>query len=280
LKISRLDLDGASSPSTLVARILEVLPDLPIPVPVEDLCERFDIQSIGELHTAGFEVVLVTDRVKSSGAILVAKGQSRQRRRFSIGHELGHFLIPAHRAPAGMQFICSTEQFGLLDVKDLDRRRRMEAEANRFAALLLMPPPILRAELRQIRRPEVADIIRLASLFDVSKDAIARAYVDYSHEAVAIVVIRDGRVQRFYRNDDRFPWIDVAPGKAVPEDSIFHDGPRFPGTSTQADECAPELWLGNSGARKVDVLTEQVLHQQGGHALLMLYAELSDDHVR
>lgn len=280
MKISRLDLDGAGSPAALVTRILQVEPDLPIPVPIEALCERLDIISIGELETEGFEAALVTDAVKSRGGILVAAGRERQRRRFSIGHELGHFLIPTHKVPAGSPLLCSAEQLRLMDVRAQDQRSRMEAEANRFAALLLMPPPRLRAELQRIRRPDVGDIVRLAELFDVSKDAMARAYVDYSREAVAVVVIRDGQVMRYYRNERHFPWIAVAPRAAVPDDSAYHDGKRNPGAITQAEECESEIWLESSSSRKVEFMTEQVLEQKNGFAMLMLHAEILDDDDR
>lgn len=123
-----------------------------------------------------------------------------------------------------------------------------------------MPTRVLTAELREIRRPEVTDIVRLANLFDVSKDALARAYVEFSREAVAVVVISSGRVSHHYRNERNFPWIAVSSGHRVPVDSCYHDVSCLPGMTTQVEECDPELWLGASGARKVEVLTEQVLH--------------------
>src|SRR5579884_3170011 len=67
----------------------------------------------------------------------------------------------------GERSLCSAEHLGIHDMKEQHRRRRMEAEANRFAALLLIPPPLLRAELKTIRRPRVDDVVRLAKLFDV-----------------------------------------------------------------------------------------------------------------
>ena len=164
-----------------------------------------------------------------------------------------------------------------MDTRDQDRRRRIEAEANHFAALLLMPPPVLRARLRQIYRPDVADLVRLARKFDVSKDALARAYAEYSREAVAIVVIRDSRILRIYRSVRNFPWIDVSPGQSVPVGSSHHSGPRSSGHISPAQECEPTLWLSEADARKVETLTEQVLRQQDGFALLMLYAEMVDE---
>jgi Zn-dependent peptidase ImmA (M78 family) len=259
-----------------VTRIFQLEPNLPIPVPIEQLCQQLDITSIGDLDTDGFEAALVTDELKSRGAILVAKGRSRQRRRFSIAHELGHFLIPAHLPQAGQPSLCSAEQLRAADQRDHDRGRRMEAEANRFAALLLMPPPVLRAELQKIRRPDVGDIVRLAELFDVSKDALARAYADYTREAVAIIVIHKGRIARSYRNEKNFPWLAVSRGQSVPAESIYHAGqPRA--APPPAEECDADLWLGEAEARRVASMTEQVLHQQNGFALLMLHAHLVDE---
>jgi hypothetical protein len=259
-----------------VTRILQLEPHLPIPVPVEQLCHQLDITSIGDLDTDGFEAALVTDECKSAGAILVAKGRSRQRRRFSIAHELGHFLIPTHQPRPGQASLCSAEHLRIANPKEEDRRRRAEAEANRFAALLLMPPPVLRAELQRIRRPDVTDIVRLAELFDVSKDALARAYAEYTREAVAIIVIRDGRICRSYRNERNFPWLAISRGQSVPAGSVYHEaGMRTAASSVE--ECEADLWLGEGDVRKVASMTEQVLHQQNGFALLMLQAELRDE---
>jgi hypothetical protein len=152
----------------------------------------------------------------------------------------------------------------------------MEAEANRFAALLLMPPPALRAALQQIRRLSLGDIVRLAASFDVSKEAMARACVDYSREAIAVIVAREGRVLRGYRRDGLFPWIAVAPGQPVPAGSIGSN--RLPQGSISAIEtCEPELWLELRDAMKVAVMTEQVLWQRSGFALILLHAEMRDE---
>ncbi len=277
MKISRLDLDGAGSPSALVARILEVVPDLPLPVPLEALCERFDIVSIGDLHTEGFEAALITDELRSAGHILVARDRSPQRRRFSIGHELGHFLIPTHKVPAGGRLFCTADDLRILGDKEQDRHRRMEAEANRFAAELLIPSPTLKSQLRAIREPQVGDVIRLASLFDVSREAMARAMIEHDRRALAVIIVANGLVARMYRNEKLFPWIDARRGSGLPTGSAWHDQAWQPGEVSQVEECAPEVWLSASSARRVEVLTEQVLGQVKGHAMILLHAELAGD---
>lgn len=276
MTISRLDLDGAGSPAAIITRILQLEPALAIPVPVEQLCRQFDITSIGELDTDGFEAALITDECKSAGAILVAADRTRQRRRFSIAHELGHFLIPSHLPRPGERSLCSTEHLGMHDVKEQDRRRRMEAEANRFAALLLIPPPVLRVELKAIRRPDVRDVARLAKHFDVSKDAMARAYADYTRAAVAIAAIRGGCVLRTYRNAANFPALAVWRGQPVPSGSLAATTFQ-PGQVSNVEECEPSLWVREPDDRTVEALTEQVLGQREGFALLMLVAELKDE---
>jgi len=275
MKLSRLDLDGAGSPAALVLKILEAQPDLPLPVPLEDLCAALDISEIQTLITEGFAAALITDTVKSTGIILVAEGHGPARRRFSIAHELGHFLIPTHRAgPAGFQ--CTSTDLAAVARREVDPRLRMEIEANRFAALLLIPPPHLRSELRQIRQPDITDIVRLASLFAVSKEALARAYVEHSREAVAIIVLRNGMVQRRYRNDRHFPWIAVQAGSPAPDGSLARVPPNA-GAASAPTECDLELWLGERDSRQVEQLTEQVLTQRNGYALLMLHAIMRDE---
>jgi hypothetical protein len=276
LTLSRLDLDGAGSPAALVTRILEHEPTLPVPVPVEQLCRQFDITSIGELDTEGFEAALITDEYKSAGAILVARERSRQRRRFSIAHELGHFLIPSHLPRPGERSLCSAAHLRIDDTKEQDRRHRMEAEANRFAAMLLIPPPVLRAQLKAIRRPDVSDVVQLARLFDVSKDAMACAFANYTREAVAIAVIRNGHVVRVYRNAANFPALAVWNGRPIPSGSLA-EATFQPGQVSKVEECEPWLWVREPDDRTVATLTEQVLGQREGFSLLMLVAELRDE---
>src|SRR6266849_10192571 len=160
MQISRMDLADKGSPEGIVLAILKAEPNLPIPVPIEDLCQRLDIMEIQALTTEGFEGGLLTDRERSSGIILVKNGVSRQRRRFTLGHELGHFLMPSHVPDTEGRFLCSQSDMSLLSPKEGDRRAKMEVEANRFSSLILMPPPRLRAEIGK-RTPSIEHMLEL-----------------------------------------------------------------------------------------------------------------------
>jgi len=54
LSISRMDLDGNCSPMALVAKILKLEPNLKIPIPIEELAYKLDIETIQDLTTEGY----------------------------------------------------------------------------------------------------------------------------------------------------------------------------------------------------------------------------------
>jgi len=89
----------------------------------------------------------------------VSRHESWERRRFSVAHEVGHFLLHALDDPQGM--FC----------RAADLRADPEAPSGcasggetGFAAELLMPEPMVR---REVERPG-ADPLALAPLFAVS----------------------------------------------------------------------------------------------------------------
>lgn len=275
MKIDRLDLDGLGSPAALAAKIHELLPDLPREVPLERLCRQLDIASIQTVATDSFEAALLMDELKAAGMILPAEGRRPERCRFSIAHELGHFLIPSHRAGAGDPFECSLEDLHLLDAKGRDRRKRVEAEANRFAAHLLMPPERVRACTRQTSS-SLESIAAMAREFGVSKEAMARTWVEAHREPVAVIVAHRSCVLRRYRNDD-FPWLPCENGERLPKGSIALELSPAAGVYSPAEEVDPDVWLTERDAERTLLLTEQVLGQRDDYAMILLQAEMDDE---
>lgn len=275
MSFSRLDLDGLGSPVDIAARIHQLQPDLPLNFSIEDLCTKLDILAIEEVATNGFEAALIMDANKAMGSILLAADRRPERRRFSIGHELGHFLIPTHLPRSGHPFECSLADFHQMDTHEQNRRKRVEAEANKFAAHLLMPHSRIRAGMLS-RQPDLRDIVRLAADFAMSKEAMARAYIDAQRATVAVIILRDGLLHRAYRGAD-FPWIEPRLGQPVPQDSIAHGHRLTPGEFSESEECEPEVWFEGRSAARVEVVTEQLYGQISGFAMLLLHVELADD---
>lgn len=276
MTINRLNLDGLGSPLAIAAGIHKFAGDLPSAVPVEALCGQLDILSVAEFDTEGFEAALIMDANKAAGSILVAAKRSGKRRRYSIAHELGHFLIPTHMPDAAHGFECSLDDLHLLDVREADRRRRIEAEANRFAAALLMPIPRIRMACAS-KRPSIVEIVKLADEFDVSKEAMARSYVEAHREAVSVILLRHGRIIRIYRSEKHFPWIVPRAGDVVPVGSMASSLELQPGQFSQGEECDADTWINDRDVRRVGMLTEQLLAQRDGFAMLLLHAELPDE---
>ena len=91
-------------------------------MPVEELAAAVNIVELRELDADGFEGALTTDPNKNKGAILYKAGARKERRRFTIAHELGHFLMPSHKGD---------EHYTAADLREMrldkdDRRREAE----------------------------------------------------------------------------------------------------------------------------------------------------------
>lgn len=211
MDIDRIELADCGSPEKIVAEILRQHPDIPVPIPIEELAEAVGITAIHRLQTASFEGGLVTQPERVDGVILVNGNGSRQRQRFTIGHELGHYLIVAHQPARAGQFTCSKEDMAIRTADRDDRAKRMEMEANRFSATMLMPLARFRPEMRNLGAPDLDHVIALANRYDMSKEATALHYALHHDTPCAILFSRDGVIKRSYK-PTRFPFIESGIG--------------------------------------------------------------------
>jgi len=104
---------------------------------------------------------------------------------------------------------------------------------------------------------------------------MARGYIDAHRETLAVVILHDGLINRTYRGDG-FPWIEPRYRQPAPTDSIAAGHDLRPAQYSDMEECDPETWLGSSGARRVEVLCEQLFVQQNGWATILLHAEMNE----
>lgn len=127
-----------------------------------------DINGIAEL--LGFTIVPF-DFPDSTAAVTFIEGDSKTigvnsnhaptRQRFSISHELGHYLSGHESYDHGKTHVENRPTF-------LDPQNRQEIEANEFASELLMPEVLLRRDAAQIG----LDVSALAKRFVVSEQAM------------------------------------------------------------------------------------------------------------
>jgi Zn-dependent peptidase ImmA (M78 family) len=133
-----------------------------LPVDVEEISRRIGVQV--RRHSADNDLsgMLV---VKNGQALIVANADHPEvRQRFTIAHELGHFLM--HWKPGSEAFF--------RDERSAEGTSPVERQANSFAAALLMPETALRrlVEGRKISPLDTELIDGLAETFRVSSHAM------------------------------------------------------------------------------------------------------------
>jgi len=137
------------------------------PVAVDKIIEEMDI----ELELDAFlddEISGELERKKDGKFRISANAtHSERRKRFTIAHELGHYMLHAHLVGDGVDDNRAYRSEPNGNFHNRAIRRRHETEANRFAAQLLMPHRMIR------KRAETGVSIKeLADKFKVSKDAM------------------------------------------------------------------------------------------------------------
>lgn len=90
---------------------------------------------------------------------LVKKGHGKTRQRFTVAHEIAHFLLHRSEAEKGL----SEDEF----YRSLSNP--LEAEANQFAADILMPWHLI----NDLTEKGVVELGKLAAALEVSKQALA-----------------------------------------------------------------------------------------------------------
>jgi len=256
--------DVGLNPQRLAEAIHEQLARDSGPVPVRDVALALDIEEIREKPLTSLEAALVTTPERNCGRILLNSNSSRQRRRFSLGHELLHFLNPCHEQTAPDGFQCSRSDMRVSSATQ-NRHLRQEAEANAFAIELLTPRSRLKPMLRS--SPDLENVLKIADEFDISKEAAARRYVQRHEDSIAVVFTKEGRFT-YAERGRAFPFIEVRQGEKCRIASVGA------GAISEIDEVDVSDWF----ARSQDAqLTAQTLGQAQGYAITLLCAALPDE---
>lgn len=177
----------------------------------------------GPLDSADARLVRTADR-----GIIRVNREIRQhgRKRFAIAHELGHWRLHA----AISQLLACTKEDMLARYKESEP----EAEANWFAAELLMPEALYRPAIAgNAPNPDV--INGLANRFLVTRTAAAVRFVELCKEHCVFVMCEKGRIKwwRCSKDIEGPLWIDA--GTAVSPRTLagrFFEG-KIPEAETQ-----------------------------------------------
>lgn len=259
LPLDRIEIESAGAdPVRLAGAVIAQMSDLKGPVPVHEVALALDILEIRELPGASFEGCLVTDGHKSRGAIVLKAERPGQRQRFTVAHELGHFLNERHWPTRDWGFRCTKA-----DVSNPigeARHVRQELEANIFAIELLAPRRLIAKHL--VGSACIEDILKIAQERDISREAAARRYVALHNDRLAVVVTHEGGVVRYVEKGPGFPWVRYWTGSRAP---VIKQ--RGISEITAQVEGDPEQWF----ERPTNVgLSVQTCHQADRRALTLL----------
>jgi Zn-dependent peptidase ImmA (M78 family) len=152
---------------TMAQRLLAEFGITRPPVDPEKIAQDLGAPVVYRTMTPDVSGMLIRE---SSGSIVVVNQDHYPvRQRFTMGHELGHLCLH----PGRPLIVDAAVLVNLRDQVSSLATDREEIEANRFAAVLLMPEAMVRSELERLGLIDPDKITkRLAKTFDVSEAAM------------------------------------------------------------------------------------------------------------
>lgn len=151
------------------------------PIDLDIILECFDIKVNYETLKT-MEALLIISSGKKNIVLDKDRARNVKRDRFTIAHEIGHYLMPWHDT---LQQWDNTINFDLDD--------KIEQEANDFASELLVPEEYLLQDIKD--KKLTLDLIKsLSEKYNVSLVVMARRILKYSEvEAIALIYYSNGK---------------------------------------------------------------------------------------
>lgn len=254
------------SPSELASHLLDRLgiqgkPDL------LQIAERIGLR-IQEVDSEGFEGSLVRALDGPKGIVAIKQSiRENSRKRFTIAHEIGHYLIPSHRT---LENVCASEMVESWR-KGLTRA---ELEANEFAVELLLPERLVRDALR-LQDPSLQTISKVAGHFETSLTATTLRFVDLT-DLPCVAIWSSQKASKWYRRSRSFPFYlskEILPCEGSFAYQLFEGG----NVPNDFAEVSAESWLDRQDAERIVRLLEHSVPLPYYDAVLtLLWTHLKD----
>jgi hypothetical protein len=201
--------------------------------------------------------------------ITVDDNVSPPRQRFSICHELGHWIY--HRG----QTLCC--QAGDIELPN-DQSNNLERVADRFASELLMPSYLFVPIAQSLGSPSVRVVQQLSEIFKTSRTAAAIRLVQLSQRPLCLVShTRNGR--RWFARSQALS------GNWIPSRELRSESAAFAmifgkGVSKTAPRCInASIWFTRRDASRFNVL-EESFRVQGNEVISLLSMKEEKEFLR
>jgi Zn-dependent peptidase ImmA (M78 family) len=260
--------------SELKERVQKTNPDLDLVALVsESFLRRFGLDSRDRLtEIAGefgidvlyrpaesYDGALLRIRDAQRGCIVInSRIREESRKRFTLAHELGHFVLP------GQQEVSAPCKQQRIENWDADLYRP-ELEANRFAAEILMPRGLM-AEFVQ-SEPSLESIRSIAQLCGTSLTASAVRLITLTPHRAAVVWSQDQKILWSKLSEGFVRWIRKG---EVRENSFAAQCYRKQCIPDQLAPVPASAWLHEKGLREGAQIWEQSVGLKRYGAVLSL----------
>lgn len=196
----------------------------------------------------------------NKGIISVVPGVMPQRERFSIAHELGHWAM--HR---GETVACRST-----DIGKFSKGNEVERAADQYAANLLMPWSLFKAECRGHHRLDLKALKAVSGMFKTSQTATLIRMIDSDVYPTAIMISHGTGGKKWHRAARGIP------GYWFPKADLHSESFAFDllHNANAVDQVFPrkidaDAWFDNWAAPKYQI-TEQSFRVQGEGVITIL----------
>jgi hypothetical protein len=205
---------------------------------------RFGLE-VREVNAETFEGALIRAPGRRGGIIALNSSIPEPgRKRFTIAHEIGHYLLPGH------------EQFGACLPEALERwgggLLAPELDANEFASELILPTAYVRPMLAP-GHPDFAKIRMTATEYNASLTATTRKFLQLTDHACAMVWSTAGVIRWYQRSEGFTVFVRMGPLDPRSMAADLFRGDRQ--GKLEFEAVSADVWLSPPG----DELVERVL---------------------
>jgi len=194
--------------------------------------------------------------------ISVALDDNKGRQRFSLGHELAHWICDAKRS----SFNCSNSDIGPQNAE----AKTVEANANSFASQLVLPDYLVEPWMGD-RKVNLDLAQSLGNTFQASVTASALKLVRRTKVAAAVVCHDQRRLKWFQRNlafSSDFYILKELHQDTAAFDMAFG---AAKGISRPKREAA-SLWLGGPGIYRMEIWSQSIKLPEGAVLTMLSFA--------
>ncbi len=197
--------------------------------------------------------IIGTDR---KAIITINEDASLTKQRFSLGHEIGHWINDRGK---NLTYRCDTHDMRQYYIKKNNFRQNVEVRANQFSARLIMPTYIYQRYLNDLRIT-FETIKYIADLFHTSLTSTAIRLVEVSSLPCMLVCWRkDGKRLWFKRNT-------IVPEAIWPHDRIVRLQSTF--SFSSGLEVDADKWISTDGSENFTVIESVFSNDYGRFSLI------------